>query len=96
MVPLEIVLKLEEHQELAKIAKRDGRSLSDLVREIVVQQLAERDRGVQTRREIQAIEELTHIRKQQQAEHGRYQGDLLGELREEREQDMERIWGDEA
>jgi hypothetical protein len=96
MVALEIVLELEQHQALAEIAQLEGRSISDLVREIVGQHLAERDRGVQTQREIQAIEELTQIRKQLQEEHGTYRGDLLDEVREEREQDVERVWGDKA
>jgi hypothetical protein len=86
MVALEIVLEPEQHQALAEIAQLEGRSISDLVREIVGQHLAERDRGVQTQREIQAIQE----------EHGTYRGDLLDEVREEREQDVERVWGDKA
>jgi hypothetical protein len=67
-----------------------------LVREIIDQHLAERGRRIQTRREIRAVEELAQFRKQLQEAHGIYQGALLGEAREEREQDMKRVWGDKA
>jgi hypothetical protein len=65
------------------------------VREIVGRHLAERDREVRLQRELQAIEELTHMRKQIQEQHGIYHVDLVAEVREERDRDMERVWGDE-
>jgi hypothetical protein len=91
----QILLEPEQHQALTEIAQREGRSISDLVREIVGRHLAERDREVRLQRELQAIEELTHIRKQIQEQHGIYHVDLVAEAREERDRDMERVWGDE-
>jgi hypothetical protein len=91
----QILLEPEQHQALTEIAQREGRSISDLVREIVGRHLAERDREVRLQRELQAIEELTHIRKQIQEQHGIYHVDLVAEVREERDRDMERVWGDE-
>ena len=66
----QILLEPGQHQALTEIAQKEGRSLSDLVREIVRQYLTERDREVQRQRGIQAIEALTQIRKQIQAQHG--------------------------
>ena len=91
----QILLEPEQHQALTEIAQREGRSISDLVREIVGRHLAERDREVQLQRELQAIQELTHIRKQIQEQHGIYHVDLVAEVREERDRDTERVWGDE-
>lgn len=91
----QILLEPEQHQALTEIAQREGRSISDLVREIVGRHLAERDREVRLQRELQAIEELTHMRKQIQEQHGIYHVDLVAEVREERDRDMERVWGDE-
>jgi hypothetical protein len=92
----QILLEPEQHRALTQIAQREGRSVSDVVREILRQHLAERDREAQLQRELRAIEELTRIRRQLQEQHGVYQVDLLDEVRAEREQDVERVWGNEA
>ena len=92
----QILLEAEQHRALTEIAQREGRSLSDLVREIVGQHLAGRDREVRLQREMQAIEALGQIRRQLQAQHGTYQGDLLAEVREEWDRGVEQVWSDEA
>ena len=91
----QILLEPEQHQALTDIAQHEGRSISDLVREIVRQHLAQREQADRRQAEMQAIQELTQIRKQLQRQHGVYQVDLLTEVRAEREQDVERVWGDE-
>ena len=91
----QILLEPEQHQALTDIAQHEGRSISDLVREIVRQYLAQREQADRQRTEMRAIQELTQIRKQLQEQHGVYQVDLLTEVRAEREQDVERVWGDE-
>ena len=50
------------------------------------------DREPHLQREMQALEALTRIGKQIEAQHGVYPGDLLTEARQEREQDMECVW----
>ncbi len=42
MVRTQILLEPEQHQALAKIARREKRSLSDVVREMLDKQLVER------------------------------------------------------
>ena len=91
----QILLESEQHRTLAEIAHNEGRSISDLVREIVGQYLAEQNQKARLQREIQAIEELTHIRRQLQEQHGVYEVDLVTEVRAEREQDTARVWRDE-
>ena len=62
----QILLEPEQHRTLTDIAQREGRSISDLVREILRQHLAEREQADRRQAEMQAIQELTQIRKQLQ------------------------------
>jgi len=92
----QILLEFEQHQALTEIARGQGRSLSDLVREIVGQYLTEGDQEALLQREVQAIETLTRIRRQLQAQHGTLSADLLAEVRAERERDIEWVWRGET
>ena len=92
----QLLLEYEQHQALAEIAQQEGRSISDLVREIVGLHLAERDRQVQNLGALRALERLTQIRARLQEKHGILQSDPLAEVRAEWEEDVERIWRDEA
>jgi len=92
----QILLGSEQHQALAQIAEQEGRSISDLMREIVEQHLAERRQQDQQATALQAVERLTQIRTRLQEEHGMVQTDPLAEVRAEWDQDVERTWqGDE-
>lgn len=88
----QILLEPEQHRTLVELAEKEGRSISELVREIVGQYLVERERATQLQREMQALATLTQIRRQIEQKHGVYQGDLLAESRAEREQEFDRIW----
>jgi len=92
----QLLLEDSQHQALAHIAEQEGRSISDLVREIVGRHLAERDGKTQTAAAMQALEWLTHNRHKLQQEHGTLQNESLSEVREEWEKDVERIWRGEA
>ena len=70
---------------MAEIAEQEGQSISDLVREIVQQHLAERHQQAQRLTGLQALERLTQIRARLQEEHGMYQSDPLAEVRAEQE-----------
>jgi predicted DNA-binding ribbon-helix-helix protein len=92
----QLLLESEQHQALAEIAEQEGRSISDLVREIVRQHLTERRQQAQQLTALQAIERLTQIRARLQEEHGMYQGDPLAEVRAEWDEDVERTWQGDA
>ena len=77
----QVLLEPEQHQALAEIARSGGQSISEVVREIVRQYLAEREQETQRQQELRALEALTQIRRQLQAQHGLYPGDLLAEIR---------------
>ena len=88
----QLLLESEQHQALAEIAEQEGRSISDLVREIVRQHLAERQLQTQQLAALQALEQLAQIRARLQEEHGMYPGDPLAEARAEWDEEIERTW----
>jgi hypothetical protein len=92
----QLLLEADQHEALAEIAQQEGRSISDLVREIIRQHLAERDEKAQQQKGMQAIEQLTQIRARLKEEHRVYQGDLLAEVRAEQEEEMARILHEQA
>ena len=92
----QILLESEQHEALVQIADQEGRSISDVVREIVRHHIAERERLAEDIAALRAIEQLTRIRAMVQEEHGIYQGDLLAEVRVEWEEEAERIGRGEA
>ncbi|MBN1579393.1 MAG: ribbon-helix-helix domain-containing protein [Anaerolineae bacterium] len=92
----QILLESEQHQALTRIARQQGCSLSELVREIVREHLAHQSKELQLKRELEALDALTRVRRQIHETHGFYSADLIAEAREERVQDMERVWSDRA
>jgi hypothetical protein len=91
----QILLEPEQHKALKGIAQEEGRSLSDVMREIVDQFLAGREQDLQKQRELQALQDLADMRQQIRAQHGPLRANLLAEARAEWEQDVERIWAGE-
>jgi len=92
MYRAQILLEQQQHEMLAKIARREKRSISDVVREILDEWLAAQTLESQKRLELDALEQLGQIRLRIQEQRGVYHGDLLAEARSEREQDIERVW----
>ncbi len=88
----QLLLEAEQHQALMEIAEREGRSISDLVREIVRHHLDERSREAQILKALQAIDQMTQVRARLRERYGTYQGDPQDEVRGEWENDIERIW----
>ncbi len=86
----QILLEREQHRNLAELAERDGRSISELVREIVRLYIQEEDQEARLGKELQALEILNKIRSQIQEEHGILDVAFVDEAREERER--ERGW----
>lgn len=80
----QILLEPEQHQALAEIAAGRQVSISSVVREIVETYLVERDLGERLRKEIQAIQSLSQLRLEIEAQHGVILEDLLAGAREER------------
>lgn len=72
MVRTQILLEPEQHRELAQVARMEGRSVSDLVREIVREQLEERKqtREAELKRRLEALERIREHREAILAERG--------------------------
>lgn len=86
----QLLLESEQHQALAEIAEQEGRSISDLVREIVGKHRTERTQEAQLASALQAIARLSQIRATLREEQGIYRTDPLAEVRAEWEEDIER------
>ncbi len=71
----QILLDPEQHRILAEVASQNDRSLSDLVREIIQQWIAARDRDTQRLHELQAINELSQLRRKVKEKSGHHSGD---------------------
>lgn len=89
----QILLEKEQHQALAEIAENQERSISDLVREIVNGYLAEQQNEQQLQKELEALEKLRQIREKNKRLYGVYEGDLVAEVREERQRQINRVLG---
>jgi hypothetical protein len=61
MYKTQIVLEPEQHKVLAEIAEREGRSIADVVREMVIQQL-ERHKVTQEADKQRQLEGLERVR----------------------------------
>jgi len=80
----QILLEDRQHEELEKLARESGRSMSELVREIMAEYLdrTSEERGL--RHSLAAIESLGEVRHEIEARNGLLHAALLEELREER------------
>jgi hypothetical protein len=87
----QLLLEREQHQALAEIAKEEGRSISEVVREALGPFLAERSKEARKRKAKQALEELTALRKQIEAKRGVLPGDFIEQMREERDEELWRV-----
>lgn len=87
----QILLEPEQHEALVKIAKQENRSVSDLVRELVEHYVAERSAEARKAQVRQTLAELKQFREAMAERYGVYEGDLVAEVRAEREADFDRI-----
>ena len=92
----QLLLEPEQHEALAEIAEREGRSISDLVREIIRQHLAQRDEESRKLTALQALEALSQVRNTLREQYGMYRGDPVAEVRAEWEENVEQLWRGEA
>ncbi len=86
---VQVLLEPSQRRALARIAKREGRSVSDVLREMVDRGLEQKEQqGAEWKK---ALERLTARRLANRAR-GVYPGDLVTEGRQEREQQMDKLW----
>jgi len=94
MVRAQLLLTPSLRQRLARLARQEGRSLSDVARRALHAGLdtleGRTDEGL--RQNLQTLEALTRQREEMEARHGVYDGDLVAESRRDREEREERVW----
>lgn len=89
----QILLEPEQHDNLREIAERENRSISDVAREMIERGLRDRekDRTSRLQQGRKALEQLVQIQRQVFEKHGVYHGDLVAEVRSEREKAHDEI-----
>lgn len=94
MVRSQLLLTPALRRRLERLAEKEGRSLSDVARRALDAGLDELE-GLTDQallQELDALDELRRTREAARRSYGVYQGDLVAESREEREQDRDQVW----
>lgn len=86
----QLILSDLHDRRLREMASREGKSISEVVRQILDDYFAGLDLQ-QQERTLKALAELDQIR-EATARYGVYEGDPVNEAREEREQETEELW----
>lgn len=89
----QILLEPDQKQSLTRLAEEQGRSISDLVRQAVQEFLDDEAQVARRGRQVAAFECLARLREQIRSRHGVLGADLVRETREEREAQLDHIWG---
>ena len=91
----QILLDPEQHRALTDLARADGRSLSDIVREFIQAQLAlrEHERKIRRQRQLAGLEQIRAHRQALLARRAELPNfpdpvDVIEQLREERDADL--------
>ncbi len=92
MVRAQLLLTPGQRQRLERLAESEGRSLSDVARRALDAGLdsLEGRTDEAARQSLAGLEDLRRIREEMAAQYGVYPGDLVAEVRAERDQDLER------
>jgi metal-responsive CopG/Arc/MetJ family transcriptional regulator len=84
----QILLDESHHAQLDRLARESGRSMSELVRDMMDEYLTRISEDEAARRAVAAIDELAMLRQDVEREHGCLAPSLLDELREERDAEV--------
>jgi HPt (histidine-containing phosphotransfer) domain-containing protein len=89
----QILLDESHHAGLERLARESGRSMSELVRDMLDDYLARASEEEATCRALAAIDELGGLRQSVERQHGTLAVSLLDELREERDAEVNSVGG---
>lgn len=81
----QILLEEEQHHRLEDLARESGRSMSELVREILAEHLTRLSEDESIQRSLTALDELARFRAAIAGEHGQLEASFLNSLRDERD-----------
>lgn len=88
---MQVLIEHDDHQRLAEMARRKGRSAADLIRQWVHNGLAEGDNEDRKERVRAAMERLDRFCAEIIAKHGMINWDPIEEVRREAEEDIDRM-----
>ncbi len=91
LVRVQILLDKNDHSELHEVAKGQGKSLSEILRELVHRYLEEQ-RQAESEQFRHILARLREIRERNATEYGVYEGEILQDVREEYEREQEERW----
>jgi|CXWK01.1.fsa_nt_gi metal-responsive CopG/Arc/MetJ family transcriptional regulator len=92
----QILLERRQHQDLSDLAKAEGRSMSEMVREAVAEYLVERREESRRLDWNERLAELAKIREAIRAESGEFLEEFILNDRAEREEELaQKVWGGE-
>jgi hypothetical protein len=84
----QLLLDKEQHAKLGEMARESGRSMSEVVRQIMDEHIARLSEDKATQTALIALDELAQIRQTIEKRHGTLPGSLLESLREERDSEL--------
>ncbi|MBI3973154.1 MAG: ribbon-helix-helix protein, CopG family [Chloroflexi bacterium] len=91
----QVLLEPEQHRALSEIAQREGRSISDVVREMIREQLKEREQAKEAalQRDLALFERIRQHREAILAERGGKPLDIdvvemINQMRDERDEEL--------
>ena len=87
----QLLLEDDQNLRLREMASRQGKSISEVLRQILNEYFSKLDREAQEEA-LKALAELDQIRERNVAEYGIYEGNPVDEARQERERQMEDTW----
>lgn len=91
LIRVQVMLDKSDQDELRKIAQEQGKSVSELLRELVRRYLEEQRRA-ESEQFRRTLAKLREIRERNAARYGVYEGDLMREVREDYEREQEEKW----
>lgn len=93
MVRSQILLRPDQRLRLQELARSEGRSLSDVTRRAIDAGLAtfEEDADESVRRTMAALDALGAMRQRAEQRIGVYPGDVIAEVRAERERQFDHV-----
>jgi predicted DNA-binding protein len=81
----QLLLDGEQHAQLRRLARDSGRSMSEVVREIMDEHLARVSEAEEMRQGLTAVQQLARLRRTIEQRQGRLYPSFIDELREERD-----------
>lgn len=88
----QILLERDQHKALTDMAHRSGCSVSELVRRVLRERIAQEERKAKDAEFYEAIEWFDKLRAEIEAKHGVLNVDLVEEVREEADRALDHIF----